>query len=197
MKCLVIHPEDESTRFLKTIYSTLKHKTVITDGLTKSELRKLIDVHDQVIMLGHGSPMGLLSVGQFLDTGPYIIDDSMVNSLRRKTNSIFIWCHADQFVQRNGLTGLYCGMHISEFEEALYYDFWDADLKWITESNNGFSSILSKYVNESVDVLYEKLMTEYGMLTHANPIIKFNHDRIFLKTPNTQTNGSNQVYAKI
>jgi hypothetical protein len=113
MKCLVIHPEDPTTTFLKPIYATLKNKTVIEGGITISHLLKLIDLHDQVIMLGHGSPFGLLSVGRFPDTGPYIINESMVNSLRSKTNSIFIWCHADQFVQRNGLAGLYCGTLVS------------------------------------------------------------------------------------
>ena len=136
MKCLVIHPQDETTTFLKPIYAYLKNKTVITGAISKSELRKLIDVHHQVIMLGHGSPMGLFSLGRFPEAKINIIDDSMVNSLRCKTNSVFIWCHADQFVQRNGLSGLYCGMYISEFEEALYYDFWDVESEWITQSNN-------------------------------------------------------------
>ena len=183
MKCLVIHPDDQSTTFLKPIYAPLKNKTVITGNITKSELRKLIDVHDQVIMLGHGSPMGLFSMDRFPEAKINIIDDSMVNSLRCKTNNIFIWCHADQFVQRNGLSGLYSGMYISEFEEALYYDFWDIDSEWITQSNNEFSTIFSKHINDPVDVLYRKLLKGYGLLKQINPIAKFNHERLFLKYP--------------
>jgi hypothetical protein len=197
MDCLVIHPKDETTTFLKPIYATLKNRTVITGGISKSELRKQIEIHDQVIMLGHGSPMGLFSVDRFPETKINIVDDSMVNSLRCKTNNIFIWCHADQFVQRNGLSGLYSGMYISEFEEGLLYDIWDADDVWIKESNCQFSSILSKHIHEPVDVLYRKLLNGYGLLAQTNPIAKFNHERLFLKLPNTQTNGSNQVYAKI
>ena len=197
MKCLIIHPEDQSTTFLKQIYEPLKNKTVIEGDITKSELRKQIGVHDQVLMLGHGSPMGLLSVGRFPDTGPYIIDDSMVNSLKRKTNTIYIWCNADQFVQRYRLYGLYSGMHISDFEEGLLYDIWDADDVWIKESNYQFSSIFSKHINEPVDVLYANLLKGYGRLTHSNPIAKFNLDRLFLKLPNTQTNGSYKIHAEI
>lgn len=184
MKCLVIHPEDQTTTFLRPIYAPLKNKTVISGDISKSELQGLIDAHEQVIMLGHGSPMGLLSVGRFPDTGPYIIDDSMVNSLKRKTNTIYIWCNADQFVQRHGLSGLFSGMYISEIEESLFFDFWDVDWKMINESNDVFSSILSQHINQPIDVLYEKLKYGYGLLKHSNPIAKYNHDRLYLKMPN-------------
>lgn len=80
---------------------------------------KLIESHDRVLMLGHGSPWGLLSTGQFPDAGLFIIDESMVLPLQNKTNSVFIWCNADQFVQRHGLSGLNSGMFISEVLEAL------------------------------------------------------------------------------
>ncbi len=192
MKCLVIHPEDETTTFLKVIYTHLKKKTVITGNITKSELRTLIEVHDQVLMLGHGSPSGLFS-----NSGSYIIDGSIVNSLRCKTNSIFIWCNAEEFIQRHGLSGLFSGMFVSEFDEALYCGIWDVDSKWITESNNGFSSICSKYINEPIDVLYKNLWYEYGVLAKTNPIAKFNHERLFLKLPNTPTYGRNKIHTEL
>ena len=71
-------------------------------------------------MLGHGSPYGLLNAGQFPDAGSYIIDDSMVSLLKNKTNSLFVWCTADLFVRRHGLSGLYSGMFISEVGEACF-----------------------------------------------------------------------------
>ncbi|MDO9255750.1 MAG: hypothetical protein Q7U54_09585 [Bacteroidales bacterium] len=108
MKPLIVHPKDETTKFLTGIYATLTSKTVITGGITKAELQKHIDSHDQVIMLGHGSPIELLSVNQFPDCGSYVIDGSMVESLRKKSNNIFIWCHADQFV--HSLQGFFSGM---------------------------------------------------------------------------------------
>ena len=65
MKTLIIHPKDSTTTFLKHIYAPILDKTIVTVGIDKSELRELIYNHDRVIMLGHGSPWGLMSVGQF------------------------------------------------------------------------------------------------------------------------------------
>jgi len=45
-------------------------------------------------MMGHGTPYGLLSVGQFPDFGAHIVDDSKVGILKRKTENIFIWSYA-------------------------------------------------------------------------------------------------------
>ena len=189
MKCLVIHPEDETTTFLKVIYSHLKNKTVITGGVSKSSIVQLIKEHDRVMMMGHGSPSGLFAMGQFFTNAPYIIDQTIVPFLMTKKDNVFIWCNADRFTQRHGLSGLYSGMYVSEFDEALYCGIWDVDLKWITESNNGFSSNLSKYINDPIDVLYKNLMNGYGLLAQNNPIAKFNHERLFLKLPNTKSNG--------
>lgn len=144
MKTLIIHPEDDTTKFLTGIYATLTNKTVITGGVTKSELKKYIDDSERVIMLGHGSPMGLLSVNQFPDCNSYVIDYTMVESLRNKNNNVFIWCNADHFVHQHLLQGFYSGMFISELIEAWYYDFWDVDQDCINQSNNLFSAIVSE-----------------------------------------------------
>ena len=49
----------------------------------------------------------------------------MVESISKKTDNVFIWCFADQFVKNNGMDGFCTGMFISEMEEAWYYDFYD------------------------------------------------------------------------
>ena len=64
MKTLVIHPQDKTTDFLKPIYHG-KGYTVVTGGCTKEDVAKLIDKHDHIIMLGHGTPQGLLAMGKF------------------------------------------------------------------------------------------------------------------------------------
>ena len=63
-KTLVIHPKDKSTDFLKVIYAGRDDFTVITEG-TKEEVNTAIKEHDHIIMMGHGTPQGLFSVGQF------------------------------------------------------------------------------------------------------------------------------------
>jgi hypothetical protein len=54
------------------------------------------------MMMGHGMPEGLFSVGQF---GGFefslIIDNSMAELLKTKSDSVFIWCHADRYVRKN------------------------------------------------------------------------------------------------
>ena len=62
MKTLVIHPDDRSTDFLKPIYSNLPNTTVLTENVSQPTLKKAITEHDQIIMMGHGSPSGLFNV---------------------------------------------------------------------------------------------------------------------------------------
>jgi hypothetical protein len=95
MKTLIVHPEDPTTTFLSIIYASLQHKTVNKGGITKSDLQKLIESHNRVLMLGHGSPFGLLNLGQFPGAGSYIIDDSMAFPLKNKAGCVFIWCQYD------------------------------------------------------------------------------------------------------
>lgn len=64
MKTLVIHPKDKTTDFLKPIYHG-RDWTVITGNCTKEEVAKAIDEHDHIIMMGHGTPQGLLAMNQF------------------------------------------------------------------------------------------------------------------------------------
>ena len=179
MNTLIIHPADTTTDFLKPIYTSIKNKTVITGGVSKFELRELIKSHHRVIMLGHGTPMGLLSVGQFKD-GFFVIDDSLSDLLSIKENNIYIWCHARDFMLYNQLNGFGTGMFISEVEEAHYFDFGDVGWNVIKESNYRFSSIVGKYINEPLETLYDKLIIEYGSLARENPIAQFNLERLLI-----------------
>ena len=188
MKNLIIHPEDPTTSFLSQIYAPLTNKTVVKGGITKSELRELIESYDRVFMLGHGSPYGLLNPDQFPDAGSYIIDESMVISLKSKSNSIFIWCYAGKFVQKHGLAGLNCGMFISEVREANFYCFEDIEWEMINQSNERFASIISMYLNEPIEILYQKLLHEYGYLARTNPIAGFNLERLYLTCSGTNKN---------
>ena len=116
MKTLVIHPNDRSTWFLENVYKNIENLTLVTGNVSRNEVKSMIRDHDRVMMMGHGSPGGLFSVGQFpsQSNNGYIIDSEMVELLKEKDNSIFIWCNADQFVERHNLKGFYTGMFISE-----------------------------------------------------------------------------------
>lgn len=122
-------------------------------------------------------------MGQFPYTNGYIIDDSMAVELKDKTLNLYIWCHADQYVRRHRLSGLNCGMFISEVMEAFIYGFEDVDLATIDRSNEIFVHIVAKYINEPMGILYEKLIDEYGLVARYNPVAKFNLERLHLNSP--------------
>ena len=179
MKTLVIHAEDSSTDFLCPIYQTIEDKTVLRKGVSKNEISEQIKIHDRVLMLGHGSPEGLFSVGQIKTNNSLIIDSSIVNLLAEKEENIYIWCHANKFVERHNLKGFYTGMFVSEFLEVVYCELPLVEEDVINESNDGFSSIVSKYVNDSKSVLYKNTLEEYQIIANRNLVAAYNIDRLY------------------
>jgi hypothetical protein len=182
MNTLVIHPNDPSTSFLDIVYNNIPDKTVITGGMSKKDVEKLIKEHDRVMMMGHGYPGGLFSVGQFTNCHGTIIDHHTVHLLNEKDNSVFIWCNADQFVNRYKLKGFFSGMFISEVGEATYCRVYGTDQDIVDESNYGFCNITAKYINEPQNVLYENVMREYGEMAQNNPVAFYNHNRLYLNS---------------
>jgi len=175
MKTLVIHPHDQSTHFLKPIYNDIPNKTIITGGLFVDEVNKLIYNHDQIIMLGHGSPRGLFGVNF---NRSYVVGEDQVELLQDK-ECIFIWCHADQFVKEHNLKGLHSGMFVSEVGEALMYKL-SGDTQLVNESNNAFASILGAFINKPLTEVYDKVKKKYGQFAETNEIAKYNHERLAL-----------------
>lgn len=117
MKTLVIHPDDRSTDFLKLIYQG-KGFTVINDCDTpRSEIVEAIKNHDRIIMMGHGTPGGLLNPHGW----GYIIDSSFTDLLKTK-ETISIWCNSDMFFVKNNIHdgNLHTKMVISEVGEEYY-----------------------------------------------------------------------------
>lgn len=177
MNRLVIHPEDRSTEFLTPIYGDLDDVTLVRGGYTKEYIRSMIKDHDQVMMMGHGSPFGLMSVGKF--PGRYnVIDDSFVDLLSEKDNSIFIWCNADQFTEKHKLNGFYSGMFISELSEAWMCGV-DAIKKEVEESNASFSKIMGHALKSGPDMPII-VKNEYGKLAYNNPVAEYNHKRLYV-----------------
>lgn len=179
MNTLVIHPDDRSTDFLKPIYENI-NATVITGGVSKYDVLKMIHENDRVIMMGHGSPSGLFGVGKFLDNGGYIIDESMVQALSKTQNNIYVWCNADKFVEKHKLKGFYSGMFISEVGEAYYCGLPGTTQETINESNNLFAKWLGKAINKPLYDTYFDIVNKYGELAQTNPIAQYNNSRLYL-----------------
>ncbi len=189
-KTLVIHPDDPSTDFLTPIYDNIFQATVVTGGVSKDELKQMIAYHDRVIMLGHGSPHGLFSVGMFNDSREaiypqrfnyaYAIDSTMVELLNQKESNVFIWCNADQFVNRHKLKGFYSGMFISEVSEATYCGLPGTEQKQVDISNHYFAQILGEAINDPINQTYDYVLDNYGLLVEDNPVALYNHSRLYL-----------------
>lgn len=179
MKTLIVHPEDYSTKFLDIVYAPIENKTLVTGGVSKTELMKLIQEHDRVMMMGHGSPGGLFSVGKFGNAGAYIIDQLMVPYLKSKKDNVFIWCNADKFVEIFGLTGFYSGMFISETGEAAYCGLPGTEQDIVDESNFGFCNIIAKYIKEETNAIHENVKKEYGLIAENNPVALYNNNRLY------------------
>lgn len=181
MKTLIIHPDDRSTDFLKIIYEGMKDITVLTgNGMNQQDIKNLIPEYDRVMIMGHGSPYGLLTAGGFVGKGGHIIDYSFVNLLKDNPNNVYIWCNADVFINRFNLLGFHSGMFISEVAEAAYFNI-NTDQKTVDESNIEFCKIVKKYRTQPTMKLYRGVKKHYGKLAETNEIADYNNNRIYIK----------------
>jgi hypothetical protein len=180
MKRLVIHPTDPSTDFLAPIYNRLPNVTLVTTGYSRLEIMELIDEHDQVIMLGHGTPGGLLNVSGFR-AGMYIVDSLVAEALAVKDNSIFIWCNARDFQVKHGLKGLSSGMFISEVAEASYFKIL-TDQDTVDRSNDTFAQLLGErlLVSDAIDEIHTSVGQQYQLLAETNDIARYNSERWYI-----------------
>ena len=180
-KTLVIHPYDPTTEFLRPIYSGLEGAVVLRGNYTKDYVRQMIEESDRVIMLGHGSPSGLFSIGkfQYCNNG-LIIDESMVAALGRKKNNMYIWCNADQFVTKHNLKGLYSGMFISEVGEAHYCGLPGTPQSVVDMSNDSFARWMGENANMTLTEIFHNTMDNYEVLAMDNPVADYNAQRMCL-----------------
>lgn len=181
-KTLIIHPLDSSTDFLKPIYAKVSNSTIITSG-NRGQVNEEIMKHDRIMMMGHGSPWGLFSVGQFTGIegkhNGYVIDHDTVSLLRDKEN-MFIWCNADRFVNRYELSGFYSGMFISEVGEAYTCGLPKTSQDVVDESNNTFAELLGGVINKSITEAYLHTKYYYEQLAEVNTVAEYNVQRLYL-----------------
>lgn len=167
MKTLVIHPNDASTDFLCDIYLD-KGWTVYRSNISTKRLKHEIKNHDRIVMLGHGSELGLFGFSRV------IINSSLVYLLRNKI-CVCIWCNADIFVKKYDLKGFFTGMFISEYEESLMFNI-PTNLFFLQESNQDFS----KAVKNSIDT--DSFLENVKLLYEGNSaVVEFNKERLFYK----------------
>lgn len=119
---LVIHIDTmEDTSFLKKVYNGLTCKVLYNPGSRAEIVQALEQEHDLVLLMGHGTPQGLLN----REMNGYCVDHSMADLLKGK-RCVGIWCYAVEFARREGLEGFFSSMFVSNATEAAYFGF-DAD----------------------------------------------------------------------
>ena len=182
MKNLVIHLKDSTTTFLNIVYEKLADVTVIDGNTSPIELKEAIKKSDRVMMMGHGSPLGLFSINCFLDSfRPYVICEDEVGLLRGKDQNIYIWCHANKFVEVNDLRGFYSGMFISEVLEACFCGLQGVTQDMVTESNMAFVRAVGENISLPKEELYENVIKEYGKIAENNPVSVYNIERLSVR----------------
>jgi hypothetical protein len=171
MKTLVIHPNDPTTSFLDVVYNETDW-TIFNDNKVHNQEKftELITSHDRIIMMGHGTPDGLLG------NRCYIIDDRH-SSLLKDKEVVCMWCNAHAFFCHYGLKGFFTGMIISEEIEADYLgiSYKDGD---VDESNVLFTKALKDSIQNTPKTMCDK-MKEIYVPTEGNLVMEYNAKRLY------------------
>ena len=183
MKRLIIHTKDKTTEFLNPIYENLSYITLVRHNLPPHVMNALIRSHDQVIMMGHGSPHGLFGV-----PFPYIISEANVEALAEKNNNVFIWCHANAFVQKHNLNGFSTSMFISEDGEAAFclpdaqYQV-GVDEHAVVEQNYLFARLVAENIHKPIDEMYHNVKSEFvaeNIVASNKHVVEYNNNGLIL-----------------
>ena len=179
---LVIHPKDASTDFLARIYADKDWDVIRAWYKDQASLKRFMDYYDRIIMMGHGTPSGLLNVGSFykneLMSQPYVIDNFFVDLLQTK-ETISIWCHSDQFARQYKLPGFHTGMIISEVCEAQYVlGKTPLTAEETLDNMNLFADVVGKHIdNPNLLEMQRLIREEYN---RNDPVSVFNRKNIIM-----------------
>jgi hypothetical protein len=181
MDTLVIHPSDRTTHFLSSVYVGLGY-TVCTDPeVPDSQLTELIQSHQRIVVLGHGSAQGLFHPTRMT---PHLIGAPHVPFLRAK-ECILIWCYAADFARQHQLKAFCSGMFISEPAECLWVGVRGGK-HMIQQSNTFFAAALRTALQSNSNQFnHEKLLELYP--SDLNRIAEYNAPQLAWMTPTNHT----------
>ena len=178
---LVIHPKDASTDFLTRIYKDKDWTSIRSWPQDPASLKRFINCYDRIIMMGHGTPSGLLNVGSFYGDEPnqlYVIDNYFTDLLQTK-ETVSIWCHSDQFARQYKLPGFHTGMIISEVSEAQYVlGKTPLNAEETLDNMNLFADVVGKHIDNPNLLEMQKLIRE--QYNRDDPVSAFNRDNIIM-----------------
>lgn len=180
---LVIHPKDRTTAFLSALYDGVENAVVITEKISRGDLNHQLHHEpktERIMFLGHGSGKGLYWRSN--DTLPGFDDVIMGHPnayhLRNHgSNIVAIFCNADRFAIEEHLHGLFTGMIISEFSEAMEFGIATTESE-IERENLKFVIRLRSLFDEGVPLhTIPHRMLELD--DSKTPLTEFNYRRIY------------------
>ena len=181
-KLLVIHPNDLSTDYLKGLYENVTDAVVLDETFSDEEISNALesDEFETVMMLGHGCAYGLFAPTNydcFRQFGRMIINPNHADALRHK-NCIAIWCNANEYAERYGLSGLFSGMVISELSEARALSVPVTNQIQMNEHNTFWLSSLNECVTKYDVTEIPDKMAEHIYPREMTPLETFNFNSL-------------------
>ena len=175
---LVIHCADNSTNMLAQIYEG-KGWDVLTDGnIDKDELHQLLQSHDRIVCLGHGTSSGLINV----QGGGTVIGASEAPYLKDKKLFV-IWCNADGYFNTHniGKGQFITGNMPSEVWECRAAGCGEISKELMLENITYWSKLCADVVERAlngdaqgaVDYIRDKYIEKYG----DHPVTIYNAER--------------------
>lgn len=184
---LVIHPKDPTTDCLGVIYEG-RSWTVIRDFNTPAdEIARQMAMHDRIILLGHGSPAGLMAGSlikrpdgkEVFNRFSRLIVSELHAPILQEKETISIWCNSDAFFRTfKAGRGLHTGMIISEVGEELYC-LGRAVLDEMEMARNMelFCGAFAKYIDLPPEKMRRRVLEEY---VGDDEVTRFNRERIIV-----------------
>lgn len=176
-KVLVIHPDDRSTDMLKAVYEGKGYDVINDPVISDEEVVEQIRSHDKIIMLGHGTPFGLIACNKATGEARYIINDSHADLLKTK-ETYSMWCNSDEFFECHGMKGFHSGMIISEEMEARMYGIIEFNDEEIAESLMPLMYAMHDTLEmEDLEEMRRIILERYNA---NDPVTWFNRRNIFI-----------------
>lgn len=172
-KVLVIHPYDESTQFLDIIYKDKPYDVITNTTISKEVLKEIMKGYDKIIMLGHGTPSGLINStwnGLFIDT--------TFEDIFREKETISIWCNSDRYFKPRNLKGFHTGMIISEVgEENVVLGHAPLNEEEIWENMVLFSKVVGECIEKTPKEMQKYILKHYN---GTDEVSQFNRGNIIV-----------------
>lgn len=171
---IIIHINDGSpdAAILSRIYEGLDG-IIVSYNRSKSNIKRLLRItgNEPVMLLGHGTPRGLLNKSQ----NGFAVGSEMVEWLRDR-DIIGIFCYASEFADKYGLRGFFTSMYISNMQEAIWeHEEQGATDELITQQDALFCDRIRKLIDDKTP------LSEWPQILQSQadlsiPFVRFNYE---------------------